>query len=104
MSEARYLTLRGVVMVAGGLAVVGNLYGWSVFGLGCEIGDTSGDWGRYCESVWMSAPPVGAASALLGCVIAWRTELRLLSVVLVVAGVALGLIPWIAFGDPAGNF
>jgi hypothetical protein len=86
--------------------VLGDLFTWAVFALGCGLIENSNP--PYCAGtspeLWLHLPLVAACVAFAAA--ALTRELRSLWVL--GAGLAVGFVggvfPWVLYGDPAGNF
>lgn len=87
------------------LLLTGELFTYASFGLGCGLGEgQAAVWDRFCDSPLPASPVVGSIALLLGAVLSHG--LRRYTPWIAGAAVATltGLMPWIAMGDPAGNF
>jgi hypothetical protein len=86
--------------------VLGDLFTWAMFALGCGLRENSDP--PYCigtsTELWLHLPLVAAFVAFVAA--ALTRELRSLWVL--GAGLTVGFVggvfPWVLYGDPAGNF
>jgi hypothetical protein len=86
--------------------VLGDLFTWAVFALGCGLIENSDP--PYCTGtspeLWLHLPL--AAAFVVFVAAALTRELRSLWVLGagLAVGFVAGVVPWTLYGDPAGNF
>jgi hypothetical protein len=100
----RFPSLPWLALAVGGV-VVGALVTHAVLEFACtRLENPSEDWLEGCEAYPDNLPLVGVAASVTGAAAALISRRGWLLALGLGVGLAIGLVPWIVYGDPGGNW